>query len=184
MFIWNFSSHLTIFHSFGDVTIAGEGLQILTYARRSWPLSSHKRSSACQSYCDTGHPLILIISEDLWHSQVCRGWASNNQPSACRANPLTHCATNAASWLWVRLNPGYINMYTYLPSSETGLPHGSPSGNVGYIDTRIFLSMCYFYERWVSEEGRLNIWNKILFKYYNFKSLESTLANFYGYHPL
>ena len=27
-------------HSFGDVTIAGEGLQSLTYARLSWPFSS------------------------------------------------------------------------------------------------------------------------------------------------
>ena len=29
-----------IFHSYGDVTIADEGLQILTYARHLWPLSS------------------------------------------------------------------------------------------------------------------------------------------------
>ena len=28
------------FHSYADVTIAGEGLQILTYARDSWPWSS------------------------------------------------------------------------------------------------------------------------------------------------
>ena len=27
-------------HSYTDVTITGEGLQILTYARHSWPLSS------------------------------------------------------------------------------------------------------------------------------------------------
>ena len=32
-FVWSFSSQSRIFHSFGDVTIAGEGLQILTYAR-------------------------------------------------------------------------------------------------------------------------------------------------------
>ena len=30
---WSFSSQLRTFHSHGDVTIAGEGLQILTYAR-------------------------------------------------------------------------------------------------------------------------------------------------------
>ena len=35
-----FSSHSRIFHLYGDVTITGEGLQILTYARHSWPLSS------------------------------------------------------------------------------------------------------------------------------------------------
>ena len=32
-FFWSFSSHSRMFHSFGDVTIASEGLQILTYAR-------------------------------------------------------------------------------------------------------------------------------------------------------
>ena len=44
-----------IFHSYTDVTIAGEGLQILTYGRHSWPLSS-EGSLACHIYCDTGHP--------------------------------------------------------------------------------------------------------------------------------
>ena len=34
LFVWSFSSHWRIFHSFVDVTIAGEGLQILTYARQ------------------------------------------------------------------------------------------------------------------------------------------------------
>ena len=33
LFAWSFSSNSTIFQSFGDVTIVGEGLQILTYAR-------------------------------------------------------------------------------------------------------------------------------------------------------
>ena len=33
-----FFVHSRIFHSYGDVTIAGEGLQI--FARHSWPLSS------------------------------------------------------------------------------------------------------------------------------------------------
>ena len=38
-----FSSHSRMFHSYRDVTIAGEGLQILTYARHSWTLSSEER---------------------------------------------------------------------------------------------------------------------------------------------
>ena len=35
----------------------------------SWPLSS-EGSFACHTYCDTGHPFIMIISEDLchWHA--------------------------------------------------------------------------------------------------------------------
>ena len=63
LFVWSFSSHSIIFHSFGYVTIAGEGLQILTYARHLWPLSS-EGSFACHIYCDTGHPFIVVISED------------------------------------------------------------------------------------------------------------------------
>ena len=31
--LWSLASHSRIFHSYGDVTIAGKGLQILTYAR-------------------------------------------------------------------------------------------------------------------------------------------------------
>ena len=35
-----FSSYSRIFHSYGVVTISGEGLEILTYARHSWPFFS------------------------------------------------------------------------------------------------------------------------------------------------
>ena len=48
LFVWDLTSHSRIFHSYGDVTITGEGLQILTYARHSWSLSS-KRSLACHT---------------------------------------------------------------------------------------------------------------------------------------
>ena len=40
VFYVHISSHSRIFHSFGDVTFAGEGLQILSYAQHLWPLSS------------------------------------------------------------------------------------------------------------------------------------------------
>ena len=60
---WRFSSHSIIFHSFGDVTIAGEGLQILTYARHLWPFSSES-CLAYHIYCDTGNLFIINISED------------------------------------------------------------------------------------------------------------------------
>ena len=49
--------------SYGDVTIAGEGLHILTYARHLCPLSI-EGSLACHFYCDKGHPFIMIIYED------------------------------------------------------------------------------------------------------------------------
>ena len=40
LFVWGFSFHSRIFHSYGEVPITGERLQILTYAQHSWPLSS------------------------------------------------------------------------------------------------------------------------------------------------
>ena len=54
-----------IFHLYGDATVTGEGLQSLTNERHSLPLSS-KASSACHSYCDTGHPFIMVIYTDPW----------------------------------------------------------------------------------------------------------------------
>ena len=57
------SSHSIIFHSFGDVAIDGEGIQILTYVRHLWPLSC-EGSLACHTYCDTGHPFVIVISEN------------------------------------------------------------------------------------------------------------------------
>ena len=52
------------FHSYGDATITGEGLQILTCASHSLPLSS-EGSLAYHTYCDTWQPSILVISKDL-----------------------------------------------------------------------------------------------------------------------
>ena len=39
---------------FTHMEIAGEGLQILTLARPSWPLCSES-SLTCRTHCDTGH---------------------------------------------------------------------------------------------------------------------------------
>ena len=50
LFIWGFS-HSRIFHSYRDVIITGEELQILTYARYSC-LLSNEGSFACHTYSD------------------------------------------------------------------------------------------------------------------------------------
>ena len=50
----------------------GEGLQILTYARHSW----REGFLACRTYCDTGHPFIMVISYDPWHLTCCRAFSS------------------------------------------------------------------------------------------------------------
>ena len=69
LFVWFFLSHSRICLSYGDVTIIGEGLQILNYALHSWPINS-KGSLACHTYCGTVHPFIMVISEDPWHSHL------------------------------------------------------------------------------------------------------------------
>ena len=63
LFVWGFSSHSRIFHLYGDLTIAGEGLQILTYARHSWPLNS-ECSIASHTCCDTDQSFLMVIYED------------------------------------------------------------------------------------------------------------------------
>ena len=106
-----FSSHLKNFHSCGDVTITGEELQILTCARHSWPLSS-EGSLACHTYIlwhgasiynshlqgpVTLAPIVERLAVELslpvFTTWVCSTCDSNNLPSACGANVLTHCAT-------------------------------------------------------------------------------------------
>ena len=106
-----FVSLFGVYHSCEDVTITDEGLQILTYARHSWPLSS-ERSLACHTYCDREHLFIMVISVTLtpiaerlavelsltvFTTKVCRGWDSNTQPSVWWANALTNCNTAAVN---------------------------------------------------------------------------------------
>ena len=96
------SSHSRIFHSYGDVTIADEGLQILTYARHSWPWSS-EGSLTCHTYWPTlynGHlrgPVTLThvaerltveLSLPVFTTQVCRDPGSDpDHPHARRTPP-------------------------------------------------------------------------------------------------
>ena len=62
----NFFTHM---ETYDMETINGEELQTLTYAWHSWPLSS-ECSLACRNYCDTGHPSMMVFSEDPWHSHL------------------------------------------------------------------------------------------------------------------
>ena len=63
------------FHSYGDVTITDEGLQILTNARRSWPLSS-EGALAYHTYCDTGHSFIMVTPRTRDTHIYCRAFSS------------------------------------------------------------------------------------------------------------
>ena len=103
LFVLGFPSHSRIFHTYWDVFISGEELQIFTYAQHSRSLSV-RIFLACHIYCAMGHLFIMVISENPWHShqlpsiwqwsclylffttKVCCGLDSNIQPSACVIN--------------------------------------------------------------------------------------------------
>ena len=87
-------SHSRIFHSYGDVTIDGEGLQIFTYALHSWPSSREPSLLWHGTFVYNGYlrgPVTLtpiserlVVELSLLLPKVCRGWDSNTQPSAWR----------------------------------------------------------------------------------------------------
>ena len=99
-------------------TIGGGGLQILTYARYSWPLSS-EGSLACYTHCSRGIHLKVVLSENprlshlflsVWQwschylfvflrlgSVVAGIWTPNL--FACDANALTTAAVACTSTL-------------------------------------------------------------------------------------
>ena len=77
LFVWGFSSHSGFFHSHGEANISGVGLQILAYARNLWPLSSTGEGCLlCHTYRDTAHVVIMVISDDPWHSIYCRAFGN------------------------------------------------------------------------------------------------------------
>ena len=63
----------------------------LTYTRNSCQLDS-ECSSACHTYCDTGHPFIIVTSNKwalvFWHGESCCGG------SRCHRGPVTLSPTN------------------------------------------------------------------------------------------
>ena len=61
------SSHARFFLT----PITDKGIQIMTNTRLSWP-SSSEGSYACHTYCDTVHPIIVVISEEPYgtHTQM------------------------------------------------------------------------------------------------------------------
>ena len=110
LLVWSFSSQSRISHSYGDVTITDEGLQILTYARHLWAVSSVNFFMISlphllwyETFVHTDHfrgPVTLTpnaerltveLSLHVLTTYVCRGWDSNIKLSG--ANAVTHWAT-------------------------------------------------------------------------------------------
>ena len=112
LFVSGLSSDSRIFYSYVEVIIISERLQILTYARYLWPLSSEV-SQACYTFCHTEHPSIMVSSRTHKTHSCCWAFSSGavatffkdlclsrlgfeHPTSACWANALSYCATAAA----------------------------------------------------------------------------------------
>ena len=61
MFVWGFSSHSRIFHSYGDITLPVKGYKNFTY---TWPVSN-EGSFEYHTYCGKGHSFIMVISGEM-----------------------------------------------------------------------------------------------------------------------
>ena len=71
LFVWSLSSHSWIVHSFRDVTMTGVNFDLY-----SAHIAIESESSlACHTYYDTGHLVIMVISENPWHSHLLQAFA-------------------------------------------------------------------------------------------------------------
>ena len=103
LFVWCFTSLSRIFHSYEDVTSTCEGLQILTCAWHSWPLSSEGSLASTPSVTWSIRLKWSSPRTHVMHA-CCRAfgsgavttcfydWDLNIQPFAWEANALTDCA--------------------------------------------------------------------------------------------
>ena len=134
-----------IFHSYGNVTITCEGLQILIYALHSWPLSIAVRVLSVPhlpwygaSVYD-GHfrgPLILTpvaerltveLSLPVFTTYVSGGWDLNTLPSAWEANALTDCVTAAVILIliWAELIEALSSTVKFQMMGETWISYST-----------------------------------------------------------
>ena len=73
LIVWGFSSYSRIFYSYGDGIITGEGLQSLLGTHVQWAV---RVSLAYHTYFYTGHPFIMVISENFEPHTSCRAFCS------------------------------------------------------------------------------------------------------------
>ena len=104
------------FLSYGDVNIAGEGLQILTYARALWLLSS-EGSLTCHTHCNSGLPFKMVTSEDPLHS---------------------HLVSSVWQWTWA-VATWFYDLGLSQPGIEPDLPHERRTPPRRYIKFRVWL---------------------------------------------
>ena len=70
LFVWGFFCPTgKLFTHMETSCITGERLQLMTYAWYSWPLSNES-SLACHTYCNTGYPFLMVISENPRHTPI------------------------------------------------------------------------------------------------------------------
>ena len=72
---WGFRPTQTFFTHMETSPLPVEGCKFLTYPRHSWPLS-REGSSACHTFCDTGHPQKWLSPRTCDTHTYCRAFFS------------------------------------------------------------------------------------------------------------
>ena len=110
LIVWGFTCHSNIFHSFEDVTIAGDDFKfwpnsalmaIEQWGFFSMPHLLWHRVSVCNGHLWGLTPVSEPQAVEMSHvpiltTSISHDWDLNTQPSACVVNVLTNCATTAA----------------------------------------------------------------------------------------
>ena len=108
-FVLGFTFHSRIFHSSSQYRLR---VQILPFARHSWPLSNDlwfsfphllwHRASVCNGHYrgpatlnPVAERLAVELSLGVFTVNVSGGWDSNTKPYACKAAALTDCVNTA-----------------------------------------------------------------------------------------
>ena len=106
VYFWGLSSHSRIFHSYGDVTIAGEGCKFLSrlgthgnWADRVLKCATLTVTSICNGHL-RGHVTLAPIAERLavttcFYDLGLSRLGFERPPYVCEAHAPTHCVTAA-----------------------------------------------------------------------------------------
>ena len=100
----------------------------LMLGTHEWPLSS-EGSSACHTYCDIGHPFIMVISDDPWHTD-CRAFSSGAVTTCFNDLGLSRLGFDHPTFRLRRSHPlrhrrGLYHVYTtYCSSTNTAVVTG------------------------------------------------------------
>ena len=139
---WLITCYIIFFPLFLISVPLEKGLQILTYTRHSWPLSS-EGSLTCHNHCDIGHPFIMVNSEDPWHQlRSVLNWSLLWHPTFRKRGECSDRLHHRRSWLcWNHFNSKTIQIWYFANKFKYTLPIVT---NCAHTVVLLALKLCSF----------------------------------------